>query len=230
MKQVKKGVVILCRYNSSRLYGKVLKSIGNKVVLQHIIDQVKSVTPHYTVATSKEASDLPIANYCKDNNIPCFRGDLDNVSKRFLEAAQSLELDYAIRINGDNFFVNTEVLRHFVTSTHTDYDFCSNVKGRTFPYGMSVEMVRTSFYKTYMPTFAESEIEHVTLHFYNNEAIGKRYYVYNEKYPKASGLKLAIDTQEDFDRTTFIHQACGGNIASLSMEDLLKIYDKYETD
>ena len=83
---MKIGFVIICRYNSSRLPGKILMEINGKSILQYIIERLSLVVPenNIVVATSEEKTDNPIAEYCIKNKINVFRGSLDNVALRFL--------------------------------------------------------------------------------------------------------------------------------------------------
>lgn len=225
-----RGVVILCRYNSSRLPGKILLELKGKPILQHIVEAVDSLTPDYVVATSTEPTDAPIAEYCQKNNIPCFRGSLLNVAKRFKDAAEAFSFDYATRINGDNLFVNMEVLKNFLTiENFDDFDFLTNVPGRTFPFGMSVEMVNMNFYNKHFSHFSERQQEHVTLYFYDNPETGKRLEVKNEKVKNASGLNLAIDTPADFKRAEYIlTESQKINSKNFSLSELVALAKGYE--
>ena len=56
---MKIGAIVICRYNSSRLPGKILKKINNKALLTYIIERLKCVQnlDEITVATSEEATD-----------------------------------------------------------------------------------------------------------------------------------------------------------------------------
>jgi len=199
---MKIGFVILCRYNSSRLPGKILKEIQGKTILQYIIDSLSVITnqKNIVVATSVEQTDDLIVEYCNKNNIQVFRGDLNNVSKRFMECANSFGFDYVTRINGDNIFVDQSTIQEMLVVAKTGkYDFISNVKNRTFPKGMSVEIVHTKYYNEVYQSFeSEDDFEHVTINLYQNDEGKNYFYFYNEKCKEAAGLQFAIDTQEDF--------------------------------
>lgn len=201
---MKVGIIILCRYDSSRLPGKILRKIADKPILAYIYERLRLCADptEITVATSVEPSDDPIYRYCCDLNIQCFRGSKEDVSERFLLCSESNKFDYAIRINGDNLFADTNVISSMIKIARGgQYDFISNVKGRTFPIGQSVEIVKSSFYRDIYSMMTSSESrEHVTLYLYQNENLGKRYYYQNESLPEARRLKLAIDDKDDFDR------------------------------
>ena len=199
------GCIILARYSSSRLPGKALKEIKGKTLLHRIHDTLQDTLPdsQLVVATSEEESDQPIADYCAEQQINCFRGSLNNVAERFYRCALTYNLDYAFRINGDNLFVETDSLQRMIEAVQQDtsLDFLSNVKDRTFPFGMSVELLKTSFYGRMLEKFKDNARyqEHVTLYLYEHEQEGKRKYFYNSQYPEAKGAHLAIDTPEDFE-------------------------------
>lgn len=196
------GYFILCRYGSTRLPGKILLKINEKPILQYILERVRCVAPHedIVVVTGNDPDNLPIINFCKKQNVRFFVGDQENVAQRFLDCAEQNKYDFAVRINGDNLFVSPQIIRDMLPFVRTNnYDFVSNVKGRSFPTGMSVEFVRTSFFHDLITRFDKSDYhEHVTLYLYDHEDEGRQYFFYNSLCPEAEGRKLAIDTLDDF--------------------------------
>lgn len=223
------GIAILCRYNSSRLPGKVLMSIGGKQVLQHIIDRLQLLEPSrpVVVATSEENSDDPIAAYCKKQGIDYFRGSLTDVAGRFLAVAQYYDWDYIVRINGDNLFIDLDSLGLMLEKAeHGQYDFISSVKDRTFPFGMSIEIVRTDFYAELVKQLELDKYrEHVTLYLYDHPESGTRFYHYNTRYPNLSGRQMAIDTPEDFESAQQVLDRLGDRSADYDLGDLAKILE-----
>ena len=94
---------IQARMSSTRLPGKVLKLINGKPVLWHVVSRLqfsKNLTK-IVVLTSTDKSDDEISDYCKDQNFLCFRGDLDDVLKRFYDASNFYNSDNIIRITAD---------------------------------------------------------------------------------------------------------------------------------
>lgn len=198
---MKIGAIIICRYNSSRLPGKILKEIKGRPILTHIIRRLQKIENlNIAIGTSIEPTDDPIVEYCIENDINYYRGSLDNVAERFLKASESFKYDYSIRVNGDNLFIDVEAMQNMIEIAQTDqFDFISNVKERTFPAGMSIEIVKIGFYRHIIKKFNTSYYnEHVTIYLYEHEKCGQFHFYYNEKVPKAKGLKIAIDTKEDF--------------------------------
>ena len=200
---MKTGLIVLCRYNSSRLPGKILKEINGKPLLSYILERLKlsRQSDQIIVATSDQPTDDPIAEFCEKSKVAYFRGSLNNVAGRFLECAESYSLEYAIRINGDNIFTDHHIIDEMIgLAKSCNYDFVSNVEGRTFPYGMSIEILKTSFYRELYKNFdSEYFKEHVTIYLYEHpELINNVMHFKNKTVPEASGLKLAVDSPEDF--------------------------------
>jgi spore coat polysaccharide biosynthesis protein SpsF len=225
---MKVGIVILSRYSSSRLPGKALMAINNKKVLQYIIERLQRVVAKdkIVLATSNEDSDLPIANFAKEENIQLYRGSLENVAERFYNSAHEKAWDYAIRINGDNIFVDTIVLEEMIKLAERDaFDFISNVQDRTFPKGMSIEIVRMEHYKRHLKKINDSPYyrEHVMVYLYE-EPSGKKYYYKNDELPEAAGIQLALDTPEDFERTTDIIKQFSKPHWEYNLKDIFRIY------
>jgi spore coat polysaccharide biosynthesis protein SpsF len=198
------GVLILCRYTSSRLPGKILKPLFGKPILQYILEKIELVVAkdQIVVCTSDQISDDPIFEFCSTENFQCYRGSLENVAERFLKCGLHFQFDYLVRINGDNLFLDRFLLEKMISEAETgNYNLVTNVWGRTYPKGVSIEIVNSDFYRdTLLNKFKDARhFEHVTLYFYEhfNELTGTKNLI-NQSLPEAAGIQLAIDTQKDF--------------------------------
>jgi spore coat polysaccharide biosynthesis protein SpsF (cytidylyltransferase family) len=224
---VKIGIALLCRLNSRRLPGKILRRVNGQTLLEHIVSRIKLGAPEcpVVVTTSQEDGDAAICELCRKLALNCFRGSLDDVAGRMLACAQLYQWDFVVRINGDNLFVDPPTLRAMLQVANANsYDFITNVPGRTFPFGMSVEILRTS-------TFAEilrhvdrpDHREHVTSWFYENPDVCKTLVFTNQSCPEASGLQLAIDTVEDLERARYILRGLGHRPEAGAMREVVKL-------
>jgi spore coat polysaccharide biosynthesis protein SpsF len=216
------------------LPGKILKEINGKPILAYIIERLSAAVAkeNIIVATSNEQSDEPIEKYCLANNINLFRGSLDNVAERFLQCARQYELDFATRVNGDNFFLDVDSLKEMVEIAETGkYDFVTNVKNRTFPKGMSVEIVRTSFYELMYRQFSnDAHKEHVTLYLYQNDEKGEFFHYTNKVCPEAGGIQLAIDDSGDFELAEKIINTFTKTHTSYGLKEIYQRYLMFKGD
>lgn len=229
---MKIGAVILCRYNSRRLPGKALMLLNGKTVIETIVERLMLVLDleDIVIATSVEDTDNPIVDYAHNKGFNIYRGSLENVAERFYLAAKKQDWDYAIRINGDNVFVDIKLLQQMIdVAKKNNYDFLSNVKDRTYPKGMSVEIVNLNYYCSILENINKSESykEHVTLYLYENETL-EHYYFYNFDLPEASGIQLALDTNEDFERTKKIMCKFAENHTKYNLNEIFEIYKSLE--
>jgi spore coat polysaccharide biosynthesis protein SpsF len=222
---VSAGVVILCRYGSSRLPGKILLPVAGTPILTHIVERVRRTGLPFAVATSDAAADDPIERHCTELGVPCYRGSLDDVAARFLACARSRGWSYAARINGDNLFVDAELVRTMVGEAERgDYDFVTNVPGRSYPPGTSVEVVRIPFFADLYARFTKSEHhEHVTLYLYEHPECGRRHVHENPDAARSRGLTLAIDTEADLVRAERIAAQLPAPLTDRSLGEIVAV-------
>lgn len=221
------GIIILCRYNSSRLPGKILRKIENKEILGYIYERLEPLVGDYpvVVATSDEISDDPIAVYCESNKIPCYRGNLNNVAERFLKCSRFYGFESAVRINGDNIFLDNSLIAEMITKYESsNLQFLSNVKARTFPKGISVEIVNIDYFEKQMVLFDEKDHEHVMTYFYNMEDQSLHDYIYNtDQSINFGNINLAIDTLDDFENTESIIKAMSRNHLNYNYKEIITL-------
>lgn len=225
------GVVILARLSSSRLPGKALKIIEGKETLRHILDRLQIVVEPSKIilATSDQTSDDALEDFARSNNVAIYRGSLNRVGERFYAAAKLLDVDYACRINGDNIFLAPEILEVMLRQAETGkYSFLSNVEGRTFPKGMSVEIVSMDYYAQNLEVISTDPYcnEHVMVCLYNQADKERHYYLKNVQLPQAAAIQLALDTPEDWERSQWmlVHIPLGKN----DLETTFEYYQRYE--
>lgn len=227
---MKIGLIILCRFNSLRLPGKILRKINDKEVLSYIYERLllSKYASQIVLATSDYEDDDCIEKYCKFKGIPCYRGDKDNVSQRYLDCATHFGFDYAVRINGDNILLDAQLIDTLVDkAVNGNFDFVSNVKERTFPEGISVEVINTNFYHNAIKHFNEFRYnEHVTLYFYEHE-IGKYYFHYRSNTSVLP--KLSLDTETDLKFITQIISLMKMPHTNYFLEEIIELAKKADT-
>lgn len=225
------GVVVLARLSSSRLPGKALKQIEGRETLSHILERLDKVTDRSQVilATSDLASDDPLEEFARKEGIACYRGSLERVGERFYAAASQLKTTYACRINGDNIFLAPEILQNLLNEAATGrYNFLSNVQGRTFPKGMSVEIVKLSYYQEKLDKIKTDPYcnEHVMACLYKDPTPSDHFYLKNADLPEAAGIQLALDTPEDWQRSNWMLHAMPAGKYDLATT--FEYYKRYE--
>lgn len=192
--------IIQARMSSQRLPGKVLREMAGKPMLYWVCERLRqtSLLSDVVVATSEEASDDPLCDYCSTNSIPYYRGSLDNVAIRFLECARREHAKVFVRVNGDSPLIDPLLIDHGVAlQISTGCDLASNVVRRSYPKGQSVEVIRTSALEEACERMVDAQDnEHVTRYFYAHPELFK---IESFSSGKAMGdVQLSVDTSEDF--------------------------------
>lgn len=138
--------IIQGRMSSSRLPGKILADIAGQPMLQRVfIRTSRAATVTETIfATTTDASDDPVAEYCDFSGIPFSRGSLFDVLDRYYQAASQAKADVVVRITADCPVIDPVLIDDVVnTLLEDEYDFvCNRLPlpwSRTYPIGLDVE-------------------------------------------------------------------------------------------
>lgn len=229
------GLIIFSRYSSSRLPGKALRPIDGKPMVGYIIDKLKANFSQYPImlATSDESSDDPIAAFGAEQGIQVFRGSLENVALRFLKAAESLGVDYAVRITGDSLFLDPYILRTLISKIDEgNYDLISNRFYKSYPVGQTMEVIKVSSYrKNYERFSSPDDFEHVSQYYYDHMAddtISMYHYANPDGIHR--DISLAIDTPEDFETATKVIKHLGDKVATATYKDVVKLYKAFTAE
>tara|TARA_B100000029_G_scaffold499293_1_gene569507 strand:+ start:5087 stop:5767 length:681 start_codon:yes stop_codon:yes gene_type:complete len=187
--------IIQARVSSKRFPDKVLKKINKQTVLEQVINQANAVFPlkKIIVATSRGKKDLKICKICKKKGVKYFRGDLNNVSKRFYNILNKYNSKSFIRICADSPFLDPILVKKFIKIfKRNELDFITNVLPRTFPRGQSIEIFNSDIYKSNFKKIRKaSDLEHVTTFFYSNKKKFKYLNIKNRK--NFSDISMCID-------------------------------------
>jgi len=218
--------LIQARLNSSRLPNKVLTEINGLPLLEYLINRLINTNGKscVAIATSNMTQDDMIEKFCIKHNLFCFRGDLEDVSKRMLDAAKHFKTDAFVRINGDSPLIDPAIVYRAVDIfLNGDYDLVTNTFPRSFPVGQSVEVIRTNtFTKVYQKMTQPEEFEHVSKYFYNHPNDFKIHNFKNDR--DLSYYRLVVDTPEDLNRFKKIIANMNRHYTKYNMNDIIALY------
>ncbi len=139
--------IIQGRMSSSRLPGKILADIAGQPMLTRVFIRTSRARTLSDVlfATTTDASDDPVADYCDLSGIPCTRGSLYDVLDRYYQTAKQAKADIVVRITADCPVIDPDLIDNVVnTLLEGEYDFvCNRLPPpwtRTYPIGLDVEV------------------------------------------------------------------------------------------
>ncbi len=191
---------------SSRLPGKVLKEIGTKNLLEHILFRLSRLK-HNTIimiATSLLEKDNTIESFCKENNIKYFRGSESNVLERYYLCAQKNNFDHIVRLTGDNPFIDTEELDNLI-SLHLDSKADYSRSFAVLPKGVGAEIFTfDALEKSYQHGTKENHKEHVNEYIEENETFFKISELIVMKDKMRPEISLTVDTEDDYQKACYI--------------------------
>lgn len=232
MKKPETLIILQARMSSSRLPNKVLMPILGKPMLAHQISRLSGIkTPHrIIIATSKQKSDDAIESLCKQLNINCFRGSLDDVLARYYHAAHAYNdnsnIKNVVRLTGDCPLIDSEIIDNVIELyLTTEVDYCSNCAPATFPDGLDVEVFSfTALKKAHQLAKKPSEREHVTPFIRNNPALftTKNY----SHTPDLSHYRWTVDEAVDFELVNKIYQALYEKKPDFKLNDIIKLIEQ----
>jgi spore coat polysaccharide biosynthesis protein SpsF len=209
--------ILIARMDSSRLPGKVLMKVAGLSLLElawRRAARAKTVDA-FVLATSDRACDDPLASEAAGLGLPTFRGDVNDVAGRVAACAAADGATHFLRLNGDSPFPDADLIDAGVRLALAEgADIATNLRPRSYPYGVAVEVVKLATFQAALPSFAPSEREHVTQHIYLNPDRFSLRALPLASVPSLETVRLTVDEPADFARVGRIAAALGDRLYS----------------
>lgn len=217
--------IIQARLGSSRLPRKVLMTIADKSMLEHVVNRVKKskLTDEVLVATTTNVNDLAIIELCDLLGIKTFRGSEEDVLDRYYQAAKYSKADQVIRVTADCPIIDPKRIDEVVEyQLKTQADYTANTVIETFPDGQDCEIFTFSALKqSWLEAELSSEREHVTQYIKKHPEIFK---IANVSYHQnLSAHRWTVDDREDLEFIRLIHAELYGANKFFTMEEVLEV-------
>ena len=199
--------IIQARMASSRLPGKIMKEINGTPMLQWVVERamMAEMIDDVVVASTTDASDDPVEQYCREQGWNIYRGSMYDVLDRFYQAALAFEGDLLVRITADCPLIDPGMLddnlRSFLEAD-PPLDFAANRLPppftRTVPIGLDAEYCTMAGLKqVWQAAHEKRHREHVMPYFYEHPEIFKIEHFTHE--PDYGHLRWTVDTPADLE-------------------------------
>lgn len=192
---------IQARMSSTRLPGKVLQPLREQPLIVYMARRVQRARriDGVAVVTSTDASDDALAAAVTQAALPVFRGNLDDVLKRYADAAHAFGADEVVRLTGDCPLIDPAIIDAVIDARRTaGADYASNIDPPTFPDGLDVEcFTREALERAHRLALRPAEREHVTLWMRSEDAPLQRANV--RAVADLSHLRLTVDYADDLE-------------------------------
>jgi len=202
------AIIIQARMGSTRLPGKMLTEFyDQKQLIEVIIERLQSFKfdGEIILATTRELNDNGLVKIADRKGVSIFRGDEENVLKRFIDSAKEFGIKKIIRVCADNPFLDEGFFKNVVEESG-DSDYCSYFLDEKIPtikthFGFFVEYVTLeALERILQQTNDKLYLEHVTNYIYTYpENFKIKKIIVPVQILQNKEIRLTIDTIADFD-------------------------------
>ena len=196
------GIISQARMTSTRLPGKVLRTVAGKTLLHHHIARLQQTGLPVYVATTTNTTDDPLAAEAQRCGAQVFRGDEHDVLARFLGCAHTYGLDTVVRVTSDCPLIDPQLIVRGITAYRaagSDAVYVSNCMRRSYPRGFDFEIFATRWLeRADRECQTMDQREHVTPYLYRDLATTLRQIDVVEADDN-SDLRITVDTPQDFE-------------------------------
>jgi spore coat polysaccharide biosynthesis protein SpsF (cytidylyltransferase family) len=204
--ELKTILITQARTGSTRLPGKVLKTINGKTLLQIHLDRLKNckTISDIIVATTVNEADEQIFKSAIQWGYKSYRGSEQDVLDRYYQAAKPFNPQWVVRVTSDCPLLDPVLVDEVVSFTQRhNVDYGTNVIKELFPDGQDVEVFTfASLEKAWKDTTETFNREHVTPYIRNNSNLLGGNIFTSINYPceqDFSKIRMTVDEPRDFE-------------------------------
>lgn len=219
--------ILQARTSSSRLPGKVLRSLMGRAMILRQMERLKRSREigRLVLATSIDESDDKLVSVAETAGYIVYRGSLDDVLGRYYACAKEYGADHIVRVTGDCPLIDWRVSDDVIVRHLTEKNDYTHTTER-FPDGLDIEiMTFTALEQAYREARLISEREHVTLYFRNHPECFRIGSVdCAEDY---RDLRWTVDEPCDFAFVEAVYEKLYAKNNDFSMQDILVLLKEH---
>lgn len=231
-------IAIQARSNSTRFPRKIYQDIGEKRVLDHVIDQAMSASMYVNRYSRTKKINCSVAVLHPDGDddvIKTFRreglimiaGSENNVLSRYVKAQSLTDADFVVRLTSDcPLMLDYVIAKHIHVAVLNDHDYVSNIEPdcRCVADGFDCEVISRQAMRWLSENAKnDSDREHVTPAIRRHRPKHLSQAFVSMKIDTSS-MKMSVDTPEDLDRIrAYYHDRQKKHEAAVRLG--LKIYE-----
>lgn len=222
------AIIVQARMASTRLPGKILKTVMDKPLLEYQLERLQRVNnaDKLIVATTDHGEERPIVELCERMGVAYFRGSEADVLARYYGAASEYGAEVVVRVTSDCPLIDPAVVERVIAyylENQDKYDYISNTfPVLTYPRGMDTEIFTGHILKEmHQEAQDQLEREHVTIYLKRRQ---EWYRIRNLPYHMdVSRYRWTIDTLEDFELVSRMLTQLVPHKPQFTLEDCLQV-------
>lgn len=220
--------IVQARMGSSRLPGKILKSLGDKSVFEWVYERLKKSTQINTVlfATTDQSSDDIFCERLTENEIDFIRGSEHDVLGRFYVAACEASADIIVRVTCDCPFIDPKLIDEgILMHLQEGSEYTSNVVPPTFPDGFDFEVFSIEILETaHHNAESKNDREHVTPWIIKHSKGTQSNVTIKDESLLHANKRVTLDHAEDFLLLKTLVENYGINLSS-TVDEIITTLD-----
>jgi spore coat polysaccharide biosynthesis protein SpsF len=220
--------IIQARLGSTRFPSKIFARLSDKPLIWHVVDRLRysKKIDKIVLATTDSPIDTDLAKWAENENLAFYRGDENDVLKRFYFAAKKYAATIIVRITADDPFKDPNIIDLVIEKLQTEQlDFAYNNNPPSFPEGLDTEVFTfAALENAYQHSVDAFEKEHVTQFFYRNKSLFKQSNLSNNI--DLSYLRWTIDTKIDLEMVKRIYDILYKENEIFLMADILNVLEQ----
>jgi spore coat polysaccharide biosynthesis protein SpsF len=201
------SAIIQARMTSSRLPGKVLKTVKGRPLLDYLIERLNFCKrlANVIIATTTNSQDDPIVAFAKSRDCKYYRGSENDVLSRYYEAATVFEIDHIVRLTSDCPLIDPGIIDNAIE--RYQLEACDYLHlAPSFAEGLDTEIFSYKILEVaHRDARLMAEREHVSLYFHNNP--DRVHKVVIDNTIDDSMYRLTVDEAEDYAVVKAIYEA-----------------------
>lgn len=218
------GALIPIRLASERLPGKAIKKIAGRPAVWHLLDRVcasKHITKkNVVVCTTKDKSDDILVDIVEAYGAKTFRGERDDIIKRFYDAINHFQFDIILQVDGDDILADPEymglTIQALLNDASLDIATCEGL-----PLGIaSKSFTRAAMEKVYH-SYQTTQNDTGFIYFFTKTGLCKQHVITPlTQNHVCHESRLTLDYPEDFEVFKTIIEALQKDNALCSLEEI----------
>ncbi len=219
------GIFIAVRMKSQRLPKKAIEIIGGQTVIEHLIDRLKLAkkVDEIILCTSTHPDDEILTKIADRKGLKWFKGEEDDVLKRFIDCAEKEGLDAVVRVTGDNILTDPEIIDSLIEShlqTAADYTTMDNL-----PLGVTAEVAWLRVLKRAHQIAKDPENTEYMTNYLRDPKHFKINILQPEAALKRPAYRLTIDLPPDLELIRSIFQKLYINKRIFPLSEVIQLLD-----
>lgn len=224
--QMKVVATLACRARSTRLYAKPLQLVGDRPIIEHLIERLRRVKrlDGIVLAVADGRENQGFLAVAESLGLPSVVGDERDVLSRLITAAEAVNADVAVRVTTENPYVyheNIDAMIEHHLRTGADITICERLPNGTHVEVISLDALR----RAHRLGDDRHRSELCTLFIFENADAFRIERVQAPEDVARPDLCLTVDTPEDLIVARAIHAGTARHDGPAPLHEIIKFLD-----